>query len=135
MVEVDSTPLAKVTNAMVKTGLLPITQAEPLAAVLLPEIRQLLVELRETRAETQAHQVETRANNRVVMTRLAAIDTQLGAIDTRLAAIDTRFEGIGTRLDRIEGINNDWLNHGRRMANQYDPPAPPASPRRSKRRP
>ncbi|OAV99183.1 hypothetical protein PTTG_00006 [Puccinia triticina 1-1 BBBD Race 1] len=139
MMPVDSTPLAEATNSMVKTSLLSITQTEPLAAVLIPEIRELI---QATRAQTHdalalqnecrannnvilALRDECRANNRVVMTRLGTVDTRLDTIETRLDTMETRLGNIETRLTRIEDITKAQVSHARQMADRFVIPAPP----------
>ncbi|WAQ83669.1 hypothetical protein PtA15_4A117 [Puccinia triticina] len=146
MMPVDSTPLAEATNSMVKTSLLSITDrptctctSEPLAAVLIPEIRELI---QATRAQTHdalalqnecrannnvilALRDECRANNRVVMTRLGTVDTRLDTIETRLDTMETRLGNIETRLTRIEDITKAQVSHARQMADRFVIPAPP----------
>ncbi|KNZ45214.1 uncharacterized protein VP01_8385g1 [Puccinia sorghi] len=96
MVPVDSTALAEATNSMVKTSLLSITQTEPLAAILIPKIKELiqapLALHKECRANNQtviALRDECRANNQVIMIQLLRINTCLAKIEAiQIAQLD-----------------------------------------------
>ncbi|WAR51953.1 hypothetical protein PtB15_1B390 [Puccinia triticina] len=172
MVPVDSTPLAKATNSMVKTSLLSITQTallvcmsilEPLAAILIPEIRDLI---EATRAQTQvtlalqdecrvsnravvalqaeccatnqavvALQEESRATNQAVVALREESRASNRGIMTQLVTIDTRLGNIENRLTRIEEITNTQLNLGQEMADHFGIPAPQVPAGRAPGRP